>query len=85
MPKNIAFVLKRIGFLMRPQKVFDSVELLRSFTDLGIVDRKPGDSEHDQIAQQNLSDFIDANSDFWHFFCTYLQKTILHLDYLDLF
>ena len=44
MPKNIAFVLKGIGFLMGPQKVFDSVELR------GIVDRKPGDSEHDQIA-----------------------------------
>ena len=50
MPKNFAFVLKGIGFLMGPQKVFDYVELLRSFTDMGIVDRKPGDSEHDQIA-----------------------------------
>ena len=64
MPKNIAYVLHGIGFLMGPQKVFDPVELLRSFTDMGSVDRKPGDSEHDQIAQQNLSDFTDANSDF---------------------
>ena len=50
---------------MGTQKVFDSVELLRSFTDgMVIDDRKPGDSEHDQLAQQNLSDFTDADIDF---------------------
>ena len=50
MAKKYLICLIYIGFLMGPQKVFDSVELLRSFTDLGIVDRKPGDSEHNQIA-----------------------------------